>query len=358
MSLSMKVFALGFAVAAAKRVSLRLDGAGSGSEMHVNVAPSAADRSSLLPPDTVELGQLCDVIGLQRACPAFSSYWRIPNGEETPAEQQLAAQRAADNLKSLKEPIECLPAGRLVFVHVMKTGGLSIDSFLQRSCELHPEAACSIQRHDGWIGVEGRVKCDSPSICASHKPMETDVEMCGSSFNNASYFTVLREPVSRVWSFYNYISRWYKPYQQLTLKEVYEAADNGTDLNAGLPKEEQCFHCVGQLSDAMVSLSFAGDEDLTLDAAKAHLDKLKAIMDIEALDRFPEIAQEVELFPELFESALSSKTGRLLTMTHENTVEPRWGHFPDKETAKLIRAHNMKDIHLYEYARTLPTFHQ
>eukprot|EP00448_Togula_jolla_P012673 CAMPEP_0170617724 /NCGR_PEP_ID=MMETSP0224-20130122/26576_1 /TAXON_ID=285029 /ORGANISM="Togula jolla, Strain CCCM 725" /LENGTH=77 /DNA_ID=CAMNT_0010943647 /DNA_START=132 /DNA_END=362 /DNA_ORIENTATION=- len=77
----------------------------------------------------------------------------------------------------------------------MKTGGLSVDGFLQRSCMEQMSASCSIRRHDGTRGLWGRAECSSPSICTSHSAMLDDRETCGESFKDAAYFTVLREPV-------------------------------------------------------------------------------------------------------------------------------------------------------------------
>ena len=53
----------------------------------------------------------------------------------------------ADLTKSgeLQSGEQCLPPGRLIFQHVMKTGGLSLEKFLKCSCSERPNGLCTIR---------------------------------------------------------------------------------------------------------------------------------------------------------------------------------------------------------------------
>mmetsp|Transcript_46200 Transcript_46200/g.100395 ORF Transcript_46200/g.100395 Transcript_46200/m.100395 type:complete len:333 (+) Transcript_46200:52-1050(+) len=291
-----------------------------------------------LVPSVEELEVLCETVGLVSACRAPKLLMSRMNAD--------ILVRADGKLPS------CLPPGRLVFVHVMKTGGLSIDAVLQQACLADPKAQCSIRRHDGTRGLDGNRQCTQPSMCTSHDPMLNDLEVCGGAFKNATYFTVLRDPISRVWSFYNYISRWYEPYQKMPLGEVYEAMVNNVDLNEGLPEDGKCFHCLTQLQNAMAERSFQEIEGSS-ESWKQQLKSLHMIIDISSLDRFPELASKAALFPEL--PALNAEYSQL-SVPHENSPKPRWGDKPDSKTEKIIRKYNQRDVYLYEFAKTLPNF--
>eukprot|EP00448_Togula_jolla_P029490 CAMPEP_0170620762 /NCGR_PEP_ID=MMETSP0224-20130122/28231_1 /TAXON_ID=285029 /ORGANISM="Togula jolla, Strain CCCM 725" /LENGTH=333 /DNA_ID=CAMNT_0010946957 /DNA_START=39 /DNA_END=1040 /DNA_ORIENTATION=+ len=299
---------------------------------------SSKSELEMLPRSADELAQLCDMIGLARAC-------------NDPHLQSSKLTPKNDFLRTEEEPSACLPAGKVIFVHVMKTGGLSVDAFLRDACTENPVAQCSLRRHDGARGLQGNTNCHKPSICTSHESMLGALDVCGDEFRDAVYFTVLRDPVSRVWSFYNYISRWYKPYQTMTLIEVYDAIRAGKDLNEGLRNDEMCHHCEMQLKNAMSNHSFE-QPDGALSQWKDQLRSLQLILDISSLDRFGELTAQAKLFPEL--RALSSPTE--VAMLHENSVPSRWGEHPDWMTEQCIRDWNQQDVELYEFAKTLPNF--
>lgn len=78
---------------------------------------------------------------------------------------------------------------------------------------------CSIMRIEHrpsrtWPEFEPRFQSHgttcAPSICTTHTDAKHNLNetYCGWAFANATMFTVIRDPVERVWSFYNYLSRW------------------------------------------------------------------------------------------------------------------------------------------------------
>mmetsp|Transcript_60682 Transcript_60682/g.131496 ORF Transcript_60682/g.131496 Transcript_60682/m.131496 type:complete len:335 (-) Transcript_60682:117-1121(-) len=288
--------------------------------------------------DQRELVMLCDTIGLQQACVALDLLRTLVPDNELVEEEP--------------EALNCLPEGKLVFVHMMQSGGLSVDDFLQNSCSEHSDAACSVRRPDGARGFDGKKACEGPSICSSHAPLQEDIDVCGPSFKDAVHFTVMRNPVARVWSFYNYIRRWYVPWQTLTLKEVYLAMYKGQDLNEGLEENEMCLHCAEQLSNAMFKHNFAG-RNKTMDAAKSSLRSMRVIIDMDALDRFKEIAFAYRLFEDL-PALAGAKTQ--LEITHENSKGQRWDDHPDNGTEESIKRNNAEDLELYRYARGLSNY--
>jgi len=334
---------------------------------------SGNQKPGPLPDDSVELQMLCTDIGLQRACEAvptntleskeYSMFvdvkpvWDSDRGRRSfrgisQTSRTTQNRSRADLTKSgeLQSGEQCLPPGRLIFQHVMKTGGLSLEKFLKCSCSERPNGLCTIRIAANHWGNTAQPKgygseCP-PSICSTHSPPTETDEACGPEFANAKRFTTIREPVSRVWSFYNYLRRWYKPYIQYTLKEILQNYSH-VDLNEGLPETDQCLHCHQQLSNAMAAHHYAG-----VGTAKQVLASMGAIIDLGRLSDFPRISTKFALFPEHL--SLSGSTE--CTMAHKEATFYPLGRHPDHETAVLIAQHNVEDLKLYEYVRTLPQY--
>lgn len=331
-------------------------------------------RLDHLPDDFTELQTLCTDVGLQKACQALSTsqsdgyskfndvapeklsilgrraFRGIPSFSQT---SRTAENRTGAELTKRIWPLsteQCLTPGKLIFQHVMKTGGLALERFFRCTCEERPSGLCSIRiKANHWAHTtqpEGYASECIPSICSTHSaPTDTD-EACGAEFANASRFTTIRDPVSRVWSFYNYLRRWYKPYIQYTLKDILQNYHN-VDLNIGLQESEQCFHCHQQLSNAMAAHHYAG-----VGAADEVLARMSAIIDLGRLGDFPEISKKFALFPEHL--SLSGSTE--CTVEHIEPTNYSLGTHPDPETAELIAQHNAEDITLYEYVQALPQY--
>lgn len=339
-----------------------------------------------LPVDLSQLQMLCTDVGLQKACKMLSTTTDeiknpsklehvVEQKESGPGVRALRGVSAVSQTsridESRSEPISmrpffsdllrnrsrdglevthsCLPPGKLVFQHVMKTGGISVESFLKCACAERPDRLCTIRiKANHWSTTthpEGEPSDCSPSICSTHAAATDLEEACGEEFASATRFTTIREPVSRVWSFYNYLRRWYKPYKHYTLKEILQNYSS-LDLNEGLQENEMCLHCHYQLSNAMVTHHYADADVYELVAG------MGAIIDLRRLSDFPQISEKFALFPE--NPSLSGSTE--CTMQHQEATQYLDGAHPDPETALLIAQHNREDVMLYEYVQTLPQY--
>eukprot|EP00927_Polykrikos_kofoidii_P067724 TRINITY_DN6316_c0_g1_i1.p1 TRINITY_DN6316_c0_g1~~TRINITY_DN6316_c0_g1_i1.p1 ORF type:complete len:357 (+),score=53.65 TRINITY_DN6316_c0_g1_i1:111-1073(+) len=268
----------------------------------------------------------------------------------------------------------CMEPGKLKFVHVMKTGGISVDEYLWCRCK---QEKCSVSRHEGRSSVMGDTSCEQPSVCTSHSPPWQMYQECG-DFTKARVFTLLREPVSRVVSFYNYMRfprpedsyPGYRPYQQMSLTAVLNSWGK-VDLNIDQPKASSnggCVMCAAQLSNAMVLRHFASEASLAAQstwpikagvvvppsetALRYQLAEAKKV-----LARMDAVFVDVGTFKEAFERDDLLTPGRAVTPT---TCEvPLANPSPSKidptdSELELIRQLNWADEELYKYAQTLP----
>eukprot|EP00927_Polykrikos_kofoidii_P019736 TRINITY_DN1924_c0_g1_i1.p1 TRINITY_DN1924_c0_g1~~TRINITY_DN1924_c0_g1_i1.p1 ORF type:complete len:331 (+),score=45.99 TRINITY_DN1924_c0_g1_i1:105-1097(+) len=269
---------------------------------------------------------------------------------------------------------KCLAPGKLKFVHVMKTGGLSVDGYLWCRCE---HEGCSTSHHEGGDSIGGDTSCSTPTVCTSHLPSYRMFEQCG-DFTAARVFTVLREPVSRVVSFYNYMRfprpqdgfPGYSPYQENNLTAVLRAWGN-TDLNLHQPYDPHlggCTVCAAQLSNAMVLRHFVSPDSKAAqetwvkkagviqppnaEAMVFQLEEAKKV--IAGMDA---IFADLGTFKEAFErnDLLLPGGGQTTSPCDVPTSNPTASKIdPVEEDIKLIKQLNWADIELYNYALTLP----
>mmetsp|Transcript_16422 Transcript_16422/g.30233 ORF Transcript_16422/g.30233 Transcript_16422/m.30233 type:complete len:442 (-) Transcript_16422:54-1379(-) len=295
-----------------------------------------------------ELHQLCHEVGLQRACANLSKL--SAGGNRDDAAASLPCQDVGDT--------------RILFAHVMKTAGESVDEYLKCRCT---HEGCAVQLHDHAHKTVGNKQCDT-SLCALHGKILNASDRCGDRYEKlTARFTVLRDPVSRVWSFYNYLSRWYIPYQQRTLVSILEKYGE-EDLNEGLADSEQCEHCHKELVNRMVLGNFCGNYALCSSLeegpqtderalAEATAAAMKVLGNFDAVffqsdlgDFVAEFENVSKIFPTTAANASFpvNPAGCLLPEDKNPTIY-RWGAL-DNVTAKLIREKNWADVLLYQYA--------
>lgn len=334
------------------------------------VEPHSRFVSEDLPSDRSEVYQLCHTAGLDLACEALKDRaWQptpFSNFSADELELSLVGRDAQTLSNSQEAAAGCLPAGKLVFAHVMKTGGLLVDAFFNCRCE--QTRACSVLHADGEKDTLGTQRCTSPSICTMHRGISNLNERCGSYFTSKPrMFTVLRDPIERVWSFYNYLKRWYTPYQEMDLAMIYQRL--GEDLNEGLAAGTGCLFCAGELTNAMTIRYFCADQALCeplegqdsvtediLGQALAQSKKVLAQMDsiflTQDLDYFDLMFNaDRRLFPELTDVVRdqnSCQVSKVINHTPNKTA------LSNHTVINWISAKNRADILLYKYAWALP----
>jgi len=169
-----------------------------------------------------------------------------------------------------------------------------------------------------------------------------------------------------VWSFYTYLRRYYRPFQERSLLSILQNLGN-EDLNEGLPAGEKCKYCSVQLSNQMTRGMFCGmlpeecealrlgtaPDDVQYDsvrAAKTVVSRLSAIFLFEDISEFPIAFQKSGL-------PLHIGAAQKCSIAQDNATPNEDGEKPvlDDETRLLIERLNRKDIQLYTFARTLPS---
>lgn len=272
----------------------------------------------------------------------------------------------------------CAPAGQLVFHHIMKTGGVSVREYLECHCR---QEKCGIWRDDGHRDLDPNLDATCPpAICTTHAdyPDVFAEGRCGAAFKEAKHFTMLRSPVERVWSFYNYVKRYYKPFQERTLGSILRRLGR-EDLNEGLEAAESCKYCTDQLSNHMVRAQFCGlgaekcqgmkhelpDKRLlkdSLDSAMAVLGNMSAIFFFKEFEELPANLQAMNMLPRGGMGPWPAALERSLGITSCSIPQNNPTNYsaagdrekPDPVTLRLILDANRADLKLYRYSRSLP----
>lgn len=245
-------------------------------------------------------------------------------------------------------------AGQLLFLHIMKTGGSSVEEFLKCHCE---KVGCSLQLSLGEChDFIGNANCPD-GLCATHGYYKQRVAQCGADFENPSkVMTVFREPISRVFSLYNYEKEQGKQLPSIT--ELYQKCDAGDFTYTGFAADMVQWMCVG-MTNFMVLKTFSNQHNVysseintaVLDQAKKLVSSLDAVFFLDDLDRFPAAFEEASLITDTYVNPNEQRC----EITHANKADcPTCAIEPTTAEEELIRNHNQMDIMLYNFAAGLP----
>jgi hypothetical protein len=145
--------------------------------------------------------------------------------------------------------VDCYSGKKLYFLHVMKDGGTSIDTFFNCLREVYNFRV--MQREGPTERIWGEESCPV-GFCQSHHPLFKKEEVCGSEFSDSAGFTVLREPLSRAFSLYKY----YKYNQKIS-----NLVDDDVSFYELLNRTYKCTH--GTASSGDEPFCFAWNNELT-----------------------------------------------------------------------------------------------
>jgi len=307
-----------------------------------------------------------------------------------------------------RSPCSFSPRG-LVFIHVMKTGGLSVNSMLGCVCS-GATTPCALLRHESatptlrlgprrgprYNGSRGDPAAEARAArCASCRranalpwrhssgvycaQVYTTHDSYGivrshSAWAQADLITLLREPVERVWSFYRYIRRRYPYFQSHTLFDVLSQWDKTVRILSHLATNATSSgrdayvdkdtppHWHWQLSN-MMTWQFSSTTARVgfsrqmgkgaLECAKKALETMAVVGLSEEMNSFRQALGR--RWPHIFgASSCSIPTG---SNALNPTSEPPGSASSvlDARTRHKIRVSNQLDLALYEHARKVVT---
>jgi len=259
---------------------------------------------------------------------------------------------------------KCQDPGQLLFMHVQNSGGSSVEKFL--GCKAKRNQA-GFKLHLGEDPKKdyslGEDKCTTPTVCASKGRYVDRTTHCGQEFHAPKAFTVMRDPVERVFSFYNQAkfenhnkaSKFVFPEIDQMLWDCVNGKKAGRE-----PIDDMCkgmvnhmtFHTFAKSDHPYDHPYTHGASQELIKAAKSTMANLNAIffMDDLTASKFPTLFERTGLL----NSAHETEKDHKCKMEHE-----KWTHCPrevckSKPTAEereAIEQYNNMDMALYEYAR-------
>jgi len=267
----------------------------------------------------------------------------------------------------------CLAPGRLLFLHIMKSGGTSVDKFL--SCVSKRVNAGFMLSLGPYEFHEGAESCQPASVCSTHGAYSKRVELCGPEFENPEkVFTVMRDPVDRAWSHYNYQkAQQYKDTGEI-LPPILDVISMCADVNAELTPGNR--YVCQSLMNHMTLKTFSDSQDKSwsagysqedMDEAKDMVRRLDAVFFMDDFDSFVQQFRSAEIF-EPWASGETEKSdedelGRKpCALDHSNSaksVRPSGlqpcdicEDYPSEREKSELRNVNHMDVELYEWAKT------
>jgi hypothetical protein len=224
----------------------------------------------------------------------------------------------------------------LIFVHIPKTGGISLRETLLASYAsdrvfriLHPI--------DDQNTLAGKPLADRARLELVEGHMYYGVHELIP--RPCTYITILREPVARIRSFYSYVRRndWHHLYARIQ----HERLSLADCIRVGLTVELDNFMTRALTGLHNIHVPFGGVTEAMFHEARAHLDSCAVVG---TTDRLP-----------LMYAMLARVLGLpAATPPHLNSSTPEeLGADPDDELRAQIAEHNRFDHLLYEHARAI-----
>lgn len=255
----------------------------------------------------------------------------------------------------------CYTDEKVYFVHVMKTGGSSVDEMF--GC-LGEENHFAVQYVEGPVNITtGDTTCPA-AVCTAHQALADQTWICDAQFVDAPTFTLLRDPIDRIFSLFNY--------DKYELKEDFmENFANFGDLLKSIKENpyDSAFrnnmvdmyfapnavtlllaHGVENAEMLVRSNYKATEDDLT--QAKNMLKKVNGIFFQDRMDTFEDDYKKSAL--PLADTLGNSKTCSLGNAKHADCEKDGCAKEPTDEEVELANELNSLDLELYAFAKTLP----
>lgn len=249
----------------------------------------------------------------------------------------------------------------------MKDGGSSADGYFE--C-LANHLKFAVRHAEGpYNDFSGDQSCPA-AFCTAHHSLAKKTEVCGMSFMESAAFTILREPVSRMFSLFNFykyvrgtkfmqgvdeetgleknfhwlVKNFYKCHKENFADALCPQFNNDMTFGYLAPNAATIMFAHGQRAQILLQSRYQAT-NADLEVAKKSLSQLDAIFFTEELGNWSNSFRRSGL--------PFSESASLCAFPHVNECAT-CGNGPDQEARRLATEMNVLDIELYEYAKTLP----
>eukprot|EP00966_Prymnesium_polylepis_P104777 2427098-Prymnesium_polylepis.1 len=263
----------------------------------------------------------------------------------------------------------CAPANQLIFMHAPKSGGISLDQYML--CRAN--GTVSVRLDDGQQQVFNAERGCRPTIISTHG-RAFGRTWYAPEWRSATRVFVLRDPVQRIYSFYNYIARWYAPFRAFPIStffneshtdpnSLYEKAseklgDSGEleclSQNCGCTCTKYCRYCWSNLFNGMTQqLSWSPIPATPWPTVtEVHFREAVQTLNASIVGNLTDVQQYIETMP-----FWPAATAKQCPLQRDNPTTYVWPKL-DAETERLIARENSFDMRLYklyvEMTRTSP----